>query len=869
MGIDTVIARVITALGGGRAARPTAVLVRAPLGGGRSRCLDEIATVAAAKGQAVHRVFTTAASASVPFGAVAYLFPLGSREATDALGLIAALRELLAVRDRRRSLLVIDDATSLDLATAGVLASLFGSGEIDIVASARTDEALPGPLLDVLFSDRSLILDLQPLSEADINALLRSALGGPMDGAVLMSLRDRSMGNPLFLRELLREALDSGNLARVDGVWRLRGELAGSVRLREVIESRLEVEPGVRVVLELLALCDVADLQELEAMVGLEALANLEERGLIEIIKRFDRECAVLCHPLHGEAIRMALPSLRARLVVRNHIQWIDEHTPFTGSDALQRAIWRLDAGLPADFDSLVRGARLAASLQDSVSVLRLARPLFEQNPTAEVGSLIADALYRTGQWSESFQVLDLASALPAESRVRVDLAVIRSAILLWGLGDPAGALRTMEVLRADAAMTPADLDRLSAEYAAILVNAGLPGEAREELEAADAAGREHTRLSTAVSYVQSLAMAGLTSQALAAIDRADALAAEQGVIAGPVHDAFLVARVFAHIEAGNLAVAAEMAEKGYELAITDSRPLTQFWFSLLLGRVHMCRGAVATSARWFSAARALGLHAGLSGPVRSALIGCAVTYAMAADPTAATESWAQIDQMPPFGFMGPERAIADGWVAIADGNLAQARSAFADGAAAAVATGHITSAIWMLHEIARIGGAHGVIDEIERLGDGIESGYSAARVAHVRAMIDGDPDAMVAAADDFESIGANLLAGEACVAAAELARTKGVQRVAMTMTARAERLAALCEGAASPGLIAAPDTVEPLTDREREIAFMASNGMTSREIAERLVVSRRTVSNHLQHVYTKLGVGGRTELRDALGGLQ
>jgi DNA-binding CsgD family transcriptional regulator len=60
--------------------------------------------------------------------------------------------------------------------------------------------------------------------------------------------------------------------------------------------------------------------------------------------------------------------------------------------------------------------------------------------------------------------------------------------------------------------------------------------------------------------------------------------------------------------------------------------------------------------------------------------------------------------------------------------------------------------------------------------------------------------------------------------------------------------------------------SVDPLTDREREIAFLAANEMTSREIAERLFLSYRTVNNHLQHIYDKLGIRGRSELRNALG---
>jgi DNA-binding CsgD family transcriptional regulator len=58
---------------------------------------------------------------------------------------------------------------------------------------------------------------------------------------------------------------------------------------------------------------------------------------------------------------------------------------------------------------------------------------------------------------------------------------------------------------------------------------------------------------------------------------------------------------------------------------------------------------------------------------------------------------------------------------------------------------------------------------------------------------------------------------------------------------------------------------VAPLTRREREVAGLAAQGRTNRDIADELVVSVRTVENHLQRVYAKLGVGSRDELRVAL----
>lgn len=51
-----------------------------------------------------------------------------------------------------------------------------------------------------------------------------------------------------------------------------------------------------------------------------------------------------------------------------------------------------------------------------------------------------------------------------------------------------------------------------------------------------------------------------------------------------------------------------------------------------------------------------------------------------------------------------------------------------------------------------------------------------------------------------------------------------------------------------------------PLTEREREVLGLLVEGLHNREIAERLVISIRTVERHCDSLYTKLGVGSRTE---------
>jgi DNA-binding NarL/FixJ family response regulator len=56
-------------------------------------------------------------------------------------------------------------------------------------------------------------------------------------------------------------------------------------------------------------------------------------------------------------------------------------------------------------------------------------------------------------------------------------------------------------------------------------------------------------------------------------------------------------------------------------------------------------------------------------------------------------------------------------------------------------------------------------------------------------------------------------------------------------------------------------DPASPLTARELQIATLVAEGLTNPEIAARLVLSVRTVTSHLEHIYGRLEIGSRTAL--------
>ncbi|GII90284.1 ATP-binding protein [Sinosporangium siamense] len=64
-----------------------------------------------------------------------------------------------------------------------------------------------------------------------------------------------------------------------------------------------------------------------------------------------------------------------------------------------------------------------------------------------------------------------------------------------------------------------------------------------------------------------------------------------------------------------------------------------------------------------------------------------------------------------------------------------------------------------------------------------------------------------------------------------------------------------------TPATAVNPSPWAPLSPREREVAELVADGLTNRQIAQRLVVARRTVDTHVEHILAKLGYAGRAQI--------
>ena len=121
-------------------------------------------------------------------------------------------------------------------------------------------------------------------------------------------------------------------------------------------------------------------------------------------------------------------------------------------------------------------------------------------------------------------------------------------------------------------------------------------------------------------------------------------------------------------------------------------------------------------------------------------------------------------------------------------------------------------------------------------------------------------PSSSCEAAQQFEQIGALLSAADASAQAAVAFEAADDRRRSVEAAAAATRLAAECGGIRTPALDLAAHPL-PLTVREREIANLVAAGLSNKEIADRLVVSVRTVEGHLYRACIKLDISDREDL--------
>lgn len=927
-------------LAGARRDRRPAVMLAGAQGVGKSRLADEALDQAREERWATDRIDGAAATAAVPLGAVAHLAPPEAVRSGDSLRVLLAVVEQLRSRAARRPLMVVvDDAHELDEASLATLRRALSIPHLFLLLTVRSDAALPPPIVTLWKDGLVDRVDVAPLSRDEAYRLVGDVVGGEVETATLRWLWDHSLGNPLFLRELVL-AEQPADWRCIDGVWaRVAGRPLGR-RLAEVVRSRLDTLDGEqRAVLEVLTVSGPLPLDQLGRMVALDAVAEVTDRGLVTARHSGGSgsggsgsggsgdpggaEVVVsLAHPLYGKVLSDGFTAVRGRSLRRQLLDVLvagagagsgSGEGPSSSSssspsgerassgDLARVAALQLDLGLDVDPRMLVLAAnlvlaayprtlaeRLAAPMgdlgaavelaeattrspgeagDDILLVDRLARTAWERDRTLPAGLAWAAVLVAAGRAEEAERLTDELESLARSEWDRTWVALTRASLEFWVQGREAQAVAILAA--AQSATTDAAAGwRLRNLRAGIALNVGRVDEAARLADdvMADAAlaPDDPAGLLAAATAAAAHALAGRPRHAAEVVDRSLAAAAAQVAEAPEVLGQLMLARHFAARMLGAVDEAEWIAYACHQAGVEHGSLDAMGVFTGALGQIALDRGQAATATRRLRESEVLLRERDMFGyrPWVLACLSASLAQLGQGDAARATYGLVRAAADRP-RFFDPDIALAEAWCHAAGGRLREAADRATEAADLARRAGLASFEATARHTLVRLGYATPADqDRLGELAEAADSPLWRAFASHAAARTagEGDAAALDGVATVFEGLGALLLAAEAAGEAAAIHVRRGETAAAFRATGRAEALAGRCEGARTPALrlhVGAPT----LTSREQEVAALVADGLTSKAIAEHLVLSPRTVESHLYRIFTKLGVADRSEL--------
>ncbi|MGW8356503.1 LuxR C-terminal-related transcriptional regulator [Streptomyces wedmorensis] len=840
------------------------VVISGPAGVGKSRLAEECLARAVRDGWKGGQATASKAAAAVPLGAIAHLIPAGVT-LSDPVKSFAAVTSALAGPQRHRRVLWVDDLHLLDATSAVLLRQMLDAAVLRLIATVRAGEPVGDAVQALTGGDTMNRIDLDVFGPDQLEAVLQSALGGPVGQRALHEMHAASGGNVLYLRELVTGALQAGTLASDGEIWELiAGRPMGTPKLAELIGARLaSADLRARPVLELLAVCEPVALADVQTTASLGTLAGLEEAGLVQVISDRRRTTLRLAHPLYGEALREGLSAPRRRSLLLAQAERTEASGARRRDDALHTATWRLAATGTADPALLVQAAALARHAHDYPQTITLLQALPEQEHTSATLLLLGEAQYELGHFDDADDAFAAAHTKAGTVAEAFAITLERTQNLFWT------AARVQDALAVNAeacsrTTDPAMREALTVNEGAMRVWSGEPYEGLALLTGIEDNPDERVRLYGLALKVAGLGFIGRAEEAVHLGQRAYAAHREATtIIQHPASQ--LLTLALAYMAQGDLQSAHRIAERAFAETMEVGAIQPGVWSSFTLARTHWLAGRPTDARRCYAQTLALARDHHLHMVLRLAASGLAASAALQGDIAAAEAALADFASHPSVPCLAGEERLGEAWLLAAQGRIREARAVLTEATRAARDAVCATSEALLLTDIARLGGPKEVAGRLAELAEACDGVFAPARAHLAAALATEDPDRLLTTAGELEQIGADLLAAEAANAAAALWRRTGQPRRAAAAAQRAQACAARCQGARTP-LLGITEVAAALTAREREIALLAASGTSSKDIAATLHLSVRTVDNHLQHAYAKLGVTTRRELADTLG---
>ncbi|MEE1931383.1 helix-turn-helix transcriptional regulator [Streptomyces sp. TRM 70351] len=788
----------------------------------------------------------------------------------------ARLRRTRRTEASRPPLLAVDDAHTLDAAAAAQLHALAATGRVRVLG-AVTREVRPPLGVDQLWLEHLVErVRLGPFDRAAFSRTLGAGLGGDCAALTLENLWDLTQGHPLLLRELVEQSLGDGSLRRVGGVWHWPGLTdAPGGRLAEVVLLRLgEMTAEEYELARMLAVVPSLE-SELVVRSGLSTAAESLLLRQVVTEERFGQRVRLrLAEPLSGRVLASRMSAFTGRRLRTLVAEALVETGARRRDDLLRITTLRLDAGLVPDTGQVLDAARVAVRHENHRDAERLCRvALFRTEPgtagEADARLLLAQALSGLTRYEEAEREFAAVADLPAPpGEGLLDLWRTRVDNLAWGLGRVADAVALVD--QAGRCVGDAGARLLDGSRAALAV---LTDRLPEATAVAERTLSSVPPGSPALWFLLPVAAFARLEQgdpegALRMLHAHRGRLADWGDAERGQQEAVVIECLYQSGDwDGAMAVLKELerssdpGDRARQLRLSVLRARLSRERGQLTEAVTLLRQSAAIRSRrdwldaqsWTTAWLAGALAE--SGHRNEAL--CVLLEAERAPEGSARYPVVEDG-------IAHERAV----VLAHTGDFPAAAAAALEVAERAAGAGRVLAAVAALHVAARVSDPAPLAERTRRLAGQSTSGLARLQADHVTALAQSDGDALAAVAQRFRAMGARPLAAEALAQAARAHQAAGRFRKGQAAWAACQELLAAIDAPLPPWAAGEhPDDSlrATLTRREREVAALVASGLSNREIAARLVLSVRTVENHLHRVYNKLGISARKEIAGAL----
>jgi DNA-binding CsgD family transcriptional regulator len=799
---------------------------------------------------------------------------------------LAVLTLLSDLSERSPVLVVADDAQWIDRASLEALAfvgSRLDAERVVLLVGARGQAPPPG--FDRGFPE----LRLEPLSGADAGLLLDRQPRPPRGQARLQVLA-QAAGNPMALIELATVIADDPAASRR---WAAE-PLPLTDRLSAVITGRFAALPDrTRAALLLAAVADTPDLRVAASHGGgpdAQALAPAEQLGLVMV----SRTGLQFSHPLVRSAIYHSAPFAQRAAAHRQLAEAL--------RDQPDRRAWHLAAAAlqPDEHVASLLEATAAQAQQRggaAAAALALERAAeLSPDPADQARRLVAasTAAVPTGQGEWVQELASRAMAVTADPELRLTARHGAAWALAWS-GRRTAALSALLSVAEEASRDRPELAwEALGSAATVAYQSGAPA-GREAVHRALALLEDQgpARQNKVPEMDINVLKLWITASADPIGRRNQLLPSLHTIVGSPVDEPswWRVASAAWLLDESDLAITlledAMRRLRGPGVRGTSGGSLTVLgWAYIDTGRWNEAL-EVAAEAAGVGQANNMELVAASADVITSTVL--ALRGESGAARWHAARALATVDP-DECGLVAARARRALGVAALVDGSYLQAFTQLsglfsedgvplhnyasylgvADLAAAAVRADRRMEGSDLIEQaIGRIDGrASARLEQLIARARGILAGPDAAEAHFDKALADPAGNRW-----PFERAQLRLDHGEWLRrrrrindAKAELTEALGTFRQlgARSWAERAQSELRAC-GVAVTRVPGEPDALRELTPQQRQIVRLASDGLSDREIADRLFLSPRTVGSHLYRSYPKLGITSRHQLRDVI----